>query len=249
MGKIICIDAGHGGSDSGAVGNGVIEKNVALNAVLSIGELLKKQGFDVIYTRNSDVYVNLNERCRIANFKNVDLFISVHINSATNTNAKGTETLCYSKNKFAEIVQKNLISVLKTNDRGLKERKDLAVLNGTKMTAVLLELGFLSNKDEANLIKSSLFIDNVTTAVVKSVCLYFGVTFKGYANDDYNTEKGKSIMEKDIEVVVEGEKRITKGYFINGKNLFTAEFIRSLGFYVSYDADSKVVSFKRLKVE
>ena len=249
MGKIICIDAGHGGKDPGAVGNGVVEKDVALKTAKAVGELLKKQGFEVVYTRTYDVFVNLNERCRIANAKNADLFISVHVNSATNTDAKGTETLCYSKNEFAYIAQKGLISALKTNDRGLKERKDLAVLNGTKMTAVLLELGFLSNKDEANLIKSSLFIDNVTTAVVKSVCLYFGVTFKGYANDDYNTEKGKSIMEKDIEVVVEGEKRITKGYFINGKNLFTAEFIRSLGFYVSYDADSKVVSFKRLKVE
>ena len=169
MSKIICIDAGHGGKDPGAVGNGVIEKDVALKTALAVGELLKKQGFGVVYTRTSDVFVNLNERCRIANAKDADLFISVHVNSATNTSAKGTETLCYSKNGFADVVQKSLVSALKTNDRGVKERKDLAVLNGTKMTAVLLELGFLSNADEAKMFKQESFYSTVANAVVKAI--------------------------------------------------------------------------------
>ena len=188
MSKIICIDAGHGGTDPGAVGNGVIEKDAALKTALIIGEMLKEQGFDVVFTRTSDVYVQLNERCRIANSKNADLFISVHINSAANENAKGTETLCYSRNKFAEIVQKILVDNLNTSDRGVKERKDLAVLNGTKMTAVLLELGFLSNKEEAKMLQNESFIHNAAKSVVVSVCNYFGLCFKNYKEDNEMVE-------------------------------------------------------------
>ena len=235
MGKIICIDAGHGGKDPGAVGNGVVEKDVALKTAKAVGELLKKQGFEVVYTRTSDVFVNLNERCRIANAKNADLFISVHVNSATNTDAKGTETLCYSKNEFAYIVQKGLISALKTNDRGLKERKDLAVLNGTKMTAVLLELGFLSNADEAKMFKKESFYSNVANAVVKSVCSYFGVGVK--------VEEKKEDMEMVESVVmgVGGVDKEVKRILKDGENYVRLRDLEGV-LSVSYDRESKKVS-------
>ena len=235
MGKIICIDAGHGGKDPGAVGNGVIEKDVALKTALAVGELLKKQGFEVVYTRTSDVFVNLNERCRIANAKNADLFISVHVNSATNTDAKGTETLCYSKNEFAYIVQKGLISTLRTNDRGLKERKDLAVLNGTKMTAVLLELGFLSNADEAKMFKKESFYSNVANAVVKSVCSYFDVGVK--------VEEKKEDMEMVESVVmgVGGVDKEVKRILKDGENYVRLRDLEGV-LKVNYDSTTKKVS-------
>jgi len=132
MSKLICVDAGHGGSDPGTSGNGIVEKIVTLNTALKVGKLLREQGFDVVFTRVVDKYIAFGERCRIANQKMADLFISIHVNSAGNTSVLGTKTLCYSKNKFAEIVQKNLINNLGTKDRSIKERKDLYVLNGTK---------------------------------------------------------------------------------------------------------------------
>ena len=235
MGKIICIDAGHGGKDPGAVGNGVVEKDVALKTAKAVGEILKKQGFEVVYTRTYDVFVNLNERCRIANAKNADLFISVHVNSATNTDAKGTETLCYSKNEFAYIVQKGLISALKTNDRGLKERKDLAVLNGTKMTAVLLELGFLSNADEAKMFKKESFYSNAANAVVKSVCSYFGVGVK--------VEEKKEDMEMVEGVVmgIGGVDKEVKRILKDGENYVRLRDLEGV-LSVSYDSESKKVS-------
>lgn len=235
MGKIICIDAGHGGKDPGAVGNGVVEKDVALKTAKAVGELLKKQGFEVVYTRTYDVFVNLNERCRIANAKNADLFISVHVNSATNTDAKGTETLCYSKNEFAYIAQKGLISALKTNDRGVKERKDLAVLNGTKMTAVLLELGFLSNADEAKMFKKESFYSTVANAVVKSVCSYFDVGVK--------VEEKKEDMEMVENVVmgVGGVDKEVKRILKDGENYVRLRDLEGV-LSVSYDRESKKVS-------
>ena len=235
MGKIICIDAGHGGKDPGAVGNGVIEKNVALKTALAVGELLKKQGFEVVYTRTSDVFVNLNERCRIANAKDADLFISVHVNSATNTDAKGTETLCYSKNGFADVVQKSLVSALKTNDRGVKERKDLAVLNGTKMTAVLLELGFLSNADEAKMFKQESFYSTVANAVVKSVCSYFGVGVK------VEEKKEDTEMVESVVMGIGGVDKEVKRILKDGENYVRLRDLEGV-LSVSYDRESKKVS-------
>ena len=252
MGKLICVDAGHGGTDSGAVGNGIKEKDIALKAALKLGELLKKQGFNVIFTRAADKFINLGERCRIANSNAADLFISVHINSASSVQARGTETLCYSQNSFAEIVQKNLIERLKTKDRGVKERKDLYVLNGTKMLAVLLEIAFISNPQDASLLKKDLFLDDFANAVVKSVCKHFGVGFVGdeksqesVKKDDVKQESAKKEtveVKKNIDVLLNGKKETVSGYFADGKNLFTADFIRELGFKVGYDKNTKVVT-------
>ncbi len=238
MSKLICIDAGHGGNDSGAPGNGILEKNVTLKAVKRVGELLQKHGFKVIYTRISDNYVNLGERCRIANSNNADLFVSIHINSDDNLQASGTETLCYSKNRLAELIQKNLLSKLKLKDRGVKERKDLYVLNGTKMTAVLCELGFLSNKKEAEFIKTDKFLELSAEGIVLGICEYFGVKFK---IENEIEKKTGGIMRKTIDVVIDGKKGFTEGYFIEGRNLFTADFIRCLGFDVGYKEKTKQV--------
>ncbi len=235
MGKIICIDPGHGGSDPGASGNGVIEKNVTLNAALKLGEELKKQGFDVIFTRVSDNFIALGERCRIANSKGADLFISVHVNSASSSAASGTEVLCYEKNTFAGILQESLIKELGTNDRGVKERKDLAVLNGTKMNAVLIEIAFLSNPEEAKLLQKESFIEKFVYATALAVCKYFNVAFKedsGEVSED---------LSKKINVIINGKKETIDGYFIDDRNLFTADFLKRLGFNVGYDENTKEV--------
>ena len=237
MRKIICIDAGHGGSDPGASGNGVIEKNVTLNGALKLGEALKKQGFDVIFTRVSDNYIALGERCRIANSKGADLFISIHVNSAPSEAASGTEVLCYERSYFAELLQNNLIEKLGTKDRGVKERKDLAVLNGTRMNAVLIEIAFLSNKEDAKLLKSEIFIEKCAYAATKTVCEHFNVPFKE-ESEGGGTEKD---TRKKIDVVIDGKKETTDGYFIDERNLFTADFLRRLGFKVGYDEKSKAV--------
>ena len=238
MSKLVCVDAGHGGTDSGAVGNGIKEKDITLKVVKRVWELLKKWGFRVIYTRIADNYVNLEERCRIANNNNADLFVSVHINSSDNVQANGTETLCYSKNRLAELIQKNLMLKLKLKDRGVKKRKDLAVLNGTKMTAVLCELRFLSNKKEAEFIKKDSFLGLSAEAIVMGICDYFGIAFK---SQNKIGEKTGDIMKKTIDVVVNGKKDFTEGYFTDGKNLFTADFIRRLGFDVGYNEKNKQV--------
>ena len=247
MSKLICVDAGHGGDDSGAPGNGILEKNITLKVAKEVGRILEKQGISVIYTRTADKDVSLKQRCKIANNGNADLFVSIHINSSDNKQARGTETLCYSNNRLAELIQKYLLRYLKLKDRGIKERKDLAVLNGTKMTAVLCELAFLSNKEEAEFIKTDEFIKLSAEAVVKGICEYLNIEFK---TENKIEEKRETAVKKVIDVVVNGEKDFTQGYFIDGKNLFTADFIRQLGFDVGYDEDTKqvIINPKELKL-
>ena len=99
-GKLIVIDPGHGGSDSGAIGNGLKEKNVVLATSKKLGALLQKRGYRVLYTRSTDVFINLRSRTIFAGKKNADMFISIHANAAPNANAasrmSGVETFFLS---------------------------------------------------------------------------------------------------------------------------------------------------------
>ena len=99
-GKLIVIDPGHGGSDSGAVGNGLKEKNVVLATSKKLGALLQKRGYRVLYTRSTDVFINLRSRTIFAGKKNADMFISIHANAAPNASSasrmSGVETFFLS---------------------------------------------------------------------------------------------------------------------------------------------------------
>lgn len=99
-GKLIVIDPGHGGSDSGAVGNGLKEKNVVLATSKKLGALLTKRGYRVLYTRSTDIFINLRSRTAFAAKKNADMFISIHANAAPNASSalkmSGVETFFLS---------------------------------------------------------------------------------------------------------------------------------------------------------
>lgn len=117
MGKIkICIDAGHGGADPGAVNGKLYEKTAALAIAKMLGEKLKEYGAEVIYTRTADVSgeLELGERTDLANKAKADYFISVHLNSSTAGSANGIETFAYSAAgkawELAQAVQKALIT-------------------------------------------------------------------------------------------------------------------------------------------
>lgn len=155
-GKKFCLDAGHGGTDPGAVNSdfGLQEKVAALDIIMLLGKRLIESGAEVLYTReNNDTRPGLTARAQAANSFGADAFISVHLNSAENRAAQGTEVLVYSKSGRANTLAENILApFLKATgfkDRGVKERPDLTVLAKTKMPAVLVETGFISNNEEA----------------------------------------------------------------------------------------------------
>ena len=165
---LLCLDAGHGGGDSGAGHYGFKEKNMNLAIVLAAKRYFDQDPhFKVYYTRVSDVLPSLNARCTFANSKDVDFFISVHINSYKKTSA-GTETL-YNATRVNKTAKKGLTSLELAawmqgctaattgfGNRGLVNRPKLIVLKKTKMPACLIEYGFLSNPKEARRMNQNL---------------------------------------------------------------------------------------------
>jgi N-acetylmuramoyl-L-alanine amidase len=154
----ICIDPGHGGKDSGAIGpTGLYEKDVNLAVALILGAQLVRMGVQVIYTRTTDEYVSLKQRTDFANSQGVDYLISVHCNSF-NATSKGTETWCFAAGKpgesLAKSIQTALIAVNGLTDRGVKYAGDsLHMIRETKMPATLTELAFISNPTEEALLR------------------------------------------------------------------------------------------------
>lgn len=180
---VVVLDAGHGGSDSGAVGNGYYEKDFTLSIVQAAKTYFDSNGdYKVYYTRLTDTYPSLSERYKLANEVNADIFVSVHINSAGST-ATGTETLynpdrnkknsagltCY---QLAGYTQKRVQAATGFSNRGLKQRctrlgNGLAVLNNNNGPATLTEIGFISNKTEAK--KMAANLNNYGQAVYRAI--------------------------------------------------------------------------------
>ena len=120
----VVLDAGHGGNDFGASYHGLAEKNIALSVTLKVGKILEKNpNVDVIYTRNNDVFVELNERAHIANKNNASIFVSIHCNANENTSAEGYETYVMGMHRNAsnlEVAKKENEVVTMEKDYKLK---------------------------------------------------------------------------------------------------------------------------------
>jgi N-acetylmuramoyl-L-alanine amidase len=220
---IVVLDAGHGGHDPGNLGNGYLEKNIALNIVLKVGAILEKHpDIQVIYTRKEDKFVDLFVRGEIANKAKADLFVSVHCDSHTSdAHGAGTFVLGLHANKqnfeiakkensviylednyevryadydinspesvigltimqeefldqsiaLATDIQDNLAGRLKRNDRKVKQA-GFIVLHQTFMPSVLIETGFLTNKDEGAYLNSQKGQSDIGTAIAEAILKY-----------------------------------------------------------------------------
>ncbi len=145
----IMIDAGHGGYDNGASYEGRLEKNDNLNLALALGDELERRGYDVDYTRTSDVYDSPVRKAQIGNESGADYFISLHRNSSSEPNTyNGVQTLVYDKNGVKYELAQNInrkLEKLGFRNINVEERPGLAVLRRTNMPAVLIETGFINN--------------------------------------------------------------------------------------------------------
>jgi N-acetylmuramoyl-L-alanine amidase len=154
------IDAGHGGRDVGCEGRLTREKDITLAVAKELGRLIKKNipGVRVAYTREKDKYLTLQERCDVANNRGAALFISIHVNSAENQFARGTEsffatnvpmkgTQAGKSELLALLLQRQYLAHGRAISRGVKQR-ELYVCEHTNMPSVLTEIGFISNLNE-----------------------------------------------------------------------------------------------------
>ncbi|MDD3393490.1 MAG: N-acetylmuramoyl-L-alanine amidase [Anaerotignum sp.] len=184
----IAIDDGHGNNTAGkrtpAFWDGSVMKENEFNA--AVAELLKEElercGFQVLMVAPEGEDVPLQTRVKRANDGGADGYISIHANAYGSdwNEAKGIETWIYEKVpeggetwKFAESIHKKLIEATGLKDRGMKRSSDLYVLKNTKMNAVLVECGFMTNKEEAELLKSTTYRRTCAVAIAKGVCAFY----------------------------------------------------------------------------
>ena len=149
--------------------------------------------------------IPLSVRAKRANHANSDLHISVHANAYGNSwnGANGIETFVYNlhdtrSTRAAKAIQKEMIKATGLHDRGVKENPNLYILNRTKMPAVLVECGFMTNKKEAELLRSDSYRRTIAEAICKGVCSYFGMAYKQPKQSQkevYKVEKGAIIVD------------------------------------------------------
>jgi len=222
----IVIDPGHGGKDSGALGSFTQEKDIVLRLALKLGGLINEglPHINVIYTRDTDVFIPLDQRSKIANESKANLFISLHANSSKNVKAHGTETFVMGLHKtqenlevaqkenavivleqdyseryegydpssaesfiifslmqnafldqslqVANLIQNEFTQNVKRHNRGVKQAGFLVLWN-TSMPCVLVEIGFISNREEENYINSQKGIEQLASAIYRAVDNYF----------------------------------------------------------------------------
>ncbi len=248
--KVVVIDAGHGGQDTGAVGEISKEKDIVLAIALKVGELLQTNmpNVEVIYTRKTDEFIPLKDRAMIANNNNADLFVSIHANSNPSSKPYGTETYAMGLHKTKsnlEVAQKEnsvivfeedysmkyegydpnssesyiIFSLMQSNyldkslemasyvqdqfrdrakrkDRGVKQAGFL-VLWQASMPSILIETGFISNREEEKYLVSQQGQEYLASAIYRAIKEYLGHLDKedaqGLVSDKQNTADSSQV--------------------------------------------------------
>lgn len=168
---LVVIDAGHGGSNPGAVYNGRQEKDDVLALAMAVGRILEQNGVNVYYTRTADIYESPFQKAMEGNAAGADYFVSIHRNSSPYPNQyTGVETLVYNRYgeaaRLARNINERLVQV-GYEDQGVNEQTDLVVLNRTEMPAVLVEAGFI-NTDADNRLFDERF-DETARAIAEGI--------------------------------------------------------------------------------
>ena len=196
LNKVVYLDAGHGGYDPGASYFGISEKSLTLAIQSRVKAKLEAEGYQVVTTRTSDTYVDLADRSRAANASESDIFVSIHINASGSSAAQGIETYYYQpyaeypsrinatyhanptrlsmSDTLANAIQSSLINATGAQNQGVK-RQTFAVLRETTAPAVLLELGFLSNPQEAARLNTSAYQETLANAIVAGIKRYYSI--------------------------------------------------------------------------
>ena len=182
----ILIDPGHGGNDKGTIANDkeTFEKDITLKiGALVAQKLTKQKDVQAIISRNEDKYVSLADRANLANEQDVDVLVSIHLNGQTGgSDAIGLETY-YTKEKddgsheLAKQIQETVTSYVDVRDRGVKTER-FQVLLQSKMPAVLVECGFLTNDEEAKKLKDEAYQETLAEGIAQGILTYLDKNLK-----------------------------------------------------------------------
>ncbi|ADF39902.1 N-acetylmuramoyl-L-alanine amidase [Priestia megaterium] len=174
--KIIVVDAGHGGYDPGTSGKSSIEKNLALTTAKLVASRLANAGANVFMTRSNDTFISLSGRVNVSEAKHADAFISIHYNASTSSSANGIASFYYSESKDKELA-KYIQESMAENAPSMKDMGvrfgDYYVTRENNQRAVLLELGFLSNAHDEQIVSSNAYQQQISTGIYQGIARYF----------------------------------------------------------------------------
>lgn len=178
--RIIILDPGHGGKDVGTLSGTVYEKSITLKVSTLVKQKLEAAGAKVMMTRTSDTFPTLQDRVDFTNNNYGEVFVSIHVNSAGNTSAQGTETYysittgdMYQEDMdLAKFVNDQIVENLNMKNRGIKEQKYYVITN-TIIPAILVELGFLSNSEDLAKMTDDQYIELFAASVFKGISQYY----------------------------------------------------------------------------
>ncbi len=220
----IAVDDGHGKETAGkrtphfADGSYMPENafNVAVAELLI--KMLQRCGFRTIAVAKEDTDTPLSVRVKRANQANADAYISIHANAFGNgwNGANGVESWIYDKAdantvRLGNLIQNALIKETQRKDRGVKKSGSLYVLNSTHMPAVLVECGFMTNKEEARLLLSTVYRKKCAEGICKALCAYFGVRYVQEQQEQQEKEEEEEVKRyQKIEDLPYGKESIQK---------------------------------------
>lgn len=164
---VVYLDPGHGGTDPGSSGNGLVEKELNLKIALAVKDKLQNMGIVVKMSRDTDKFVSLQDIANGANEAMPDVFVSIHQNAFDNPSVNGIETYWWkgsSDNTLASLIQKNLIANTNATNRGVK-KNDFYVVKNTLMPSSLVECGFITSPDEANRLRTQEYQNRIADAI------------------------------------------------------------------------------------
>jgi N-acetylmuramoyl-L-alanine amidase len=169
---VVMVDPGHGGVDVGAVGiGGLKEADINLDISRQVASLLQRQGVQAILTRQDDREIDLAPRVAQAERSDADIFVSIHSNAAT-TEANGVETYYYSSGaRLAQSIQSSIVNNLDVIDRGVKQAR-FYVLTQTSMPSALVEVGFVTGRQDAARLSTASFRSQMADAIARGILQY-----------------------------------------------------------------------------
>ena len=171
---VVMVDPGHGGKDPGAIGiGGVQEKDIILPISKRIAQLLEEKGIQAVMTRDSDYFVDLQPRVDLAERANADLFVSIHANSLpTRPDISGLETYYFdSGQRLAQVIHNSLLQNVNIRDRRVRKAR-FYVLRKSSMPSVLVEVGFVTGREDAPKLSTSAYQNQLAEAIVRGILQY-----------------------------------------------------------------------------
>ena len=177
--RVIVIDAGHGGSDPGAIGydnSGKAvdyESRINLAIALLVGEKLERSGIKIVYTRDSDEYISLKDRSELTNSIGCDLFVSIHCNSIEKPSIDGTQVYYHPASevgtKLAENIYDKIVEMTGLSPKEIQNGSHLYVIRTTSVPAVLVETAFISNQSDRNYLLSKSGQETLAEAIYQGI--------------------------------------------------------------------------------